>query len=102
MQVWHTGMVSISHVMRRIRWDMLTDSYRILAQRCTWPKFLVGDYTKGERGMKIPPLKNDPYNPGLRYDSVVDKPSKPSMYIIFQIISIIPSTFLPCDSYPNL
>ena len=47
-------------------------------------KVLVGDYTKGAKGIKAPPLKNDPYNPGLRYDSVVDHGSNPSMYIIFQ------------------
>mgnify|MGYP002803931348 FL=1 len=47
-------------------------------------KVLVGEYTSGAKGMKAPPLKNDPNNPGLRYDSVVDHPSNPSMYIIFQ------------------
>ena len=47
-------------------------------------KVLVGDYTRGASGMKAPPSKNDPYNPGLRYDSVVDHPSNPTMYVIFQ------------------
>ena len=47
-------------------------------------KVLVGDYTKGAMGLKAPPLKNDVNNPGLRYDSVVDHHSNPSMYIIFQ------------------
>jgi poly [ADP-ribose] polymerase 10/14/15 len=47
-------------------------------------KVLVGEYTRGASGMKAPPSKNDPNNPGLRYDSVVDNPSNPSMYIIFQ------------------
>ena len=47
-------------------------------------KVLVGEYTKGKKGMKTPPTKDDPYNPGLCYDSVVDHRSDPSMYIIFQ------------------
>ena len=47
-------------------------------------KVLVGEYTRGASGMKAPPSKNDPNNPGLRYDSVVDHPSNPKMYIIFQ------------------
>ena len=47
-------------------------------------KVLVGEYTNGKKGMKTPPTKNDPYNPGLCYDSVVDDCSNPSMYIIFQ------------------
>ena len=47
-------------------------------------KVLVGDYTKGAKGMKAPPLKNDSNNPGLRYDSVVDHLNNPSMYVIFQ------------------
>lgn len=47
-------------------------------------KVLVGEYTRGAPGLKAPPSKNDPNNPGLRYDSVVDHPSNPKMYIIFQ------------------
>ena len=47
-------------------------------------KVLVGEYTKGEKGMKAPPSKNDPKNPGVRYDSVVDNIRNPTMYVIFQ------------------
>lgn len=47
-------------------------------------KVLVGEYTKGASGMKAPPSKNDPNNPGLRYDSVVNNVHNPTMYIIFQ------------------
>ena len=47
-------------------------------------KVLVGDYTCGKSGMKAPPSKNDPDNPGLLYDSVVDNTSNPTMYVIFQ------------------
>ena len=47
-------------------------------------KVLVGVYTKGASGMKAPPSKNDPNNPGVRYDSVVNNIQNPTMYIIFQ------------------
>ncbi|CAB4040614.1 poly [ADP-ribose] polymerase 14-like, partial [Paramuricea clavata] len=47
-------------------------------------KVLVGEYTKGVSGMKAPPTKSDPNNPGLRYDSVVNDIRNPRMYIIFQ------------------
>ena len=47
-------------------------------------KVLVGEYTTGASGMKAPPSKNDPNNPGLRYDSVVNSVNNPTMYIIFQ------------------
>ena len=44
-------------------------------------KVLVGDYTKGAKRMKALPLKNDPNNSGLRYDSVVDQQSINVHYI---------------------
>jgi hypothetical protein len=47
-------------------------------------KALVGDYTKGERGMKEPPTKNDPNNPSLLFDSVVNDVKSPSIFVIFQ------------------
>ena len=47
-------------------------------------KVLVGDYTLGTTEMKAPPLKYDPTNPGLRYDSVVDNVKQPRIYVIFQ------------------
>lgn len=47
-------------------------------------KVLVGNNTRGKRNMKAPPSKNDPENPGLLYDSVVDNTNNPTMYVIFQ------------------
>ena len=46
-------------------------------------KVLVGRYTTGERGMKAPPSRDEPGNPGVRYDSVVDNVRNPSIFVIF-------------------
>lgn len=61
-------------------------------------KVLVGEFAKGASGMKAPPPKNDPYNPGLRYDSVVDKIINPSMYIIFQDNQYYPEYLLTLNN----
>ncbi|XP_064602045.1 protein mono-ADP-ribosyltransferase PARP14-like [Liolophura sinensis] len=42
-------------------------------------RVLVGDHTQGRSGMIVPPNKSGP----ILYDSVVDNPANPSMYIIF-------------------
>ncbi|XP_028403594.1 protein mono-ADP-ribosyltransferase PARP14-like [Dendronephthya gigantea] len=47
-------------------------------------KVLAGDYTKGNKKMKVPPSKNDPNNPNLLFDSVVDEMVNPSIFVIFQ------------------
>ncbi|XP_046842592.1 protein mono-ADP-ribosyltransferase PARP14-like [Xenia sp. Carnegie-2017] len=47
-------------------------------------KVLVGEYTLGKEGLKEPPSRNDLGNPGLLYDSVVDSPSNPKIFVIFQ------------------
>ncbi|XP_046843187.1 protein mono-ADP-ribosyltransferase PARP15-like [Xenia sp. Carnegie-2017] len=47
-------------------------------------KVLVGKYTLGKEGLKAPPSRNDPSNPGLLYDSVVDNQNNPTMFVIFQ------------------
>ena len=44
-------------------------------------KALVGDFTGGAHGMLTPPSK--PNNPDQLYDSVVDNPSNPGIYVIF-------------------
>ena len=33
--------------------------------------------------MKAPPSRNDPDNPGVRYDSVVDNVQNPSIFVKF-------------------
>jgi len=44
---------------------------------------LTGEYTKGDRSMKVPPPKDPKRSTGIMYDSVVDNTSKPVMYVIF-------------------
>ena len=52
--------------------------------RCLYvAKVLVGKYTTGSTGMKAPPSRNDPSNPGLLYDSVVDNMNNPGIFVIF-------------------
>ncbi len=46
-------------------------------------KVLVGEFTRGAEKMKAPPLKNDPANPGSRYDSLVDDVRNPRIFVIF-------------------
>ena len=46
-------------------------------------KVLVGEFTIGTREMKTPPLKNDPANPGLPFDSLVNNLSNPTIFVIF-------------------
>ena len=48
-----------------------------------YARVLTGEYIKGNRQMKTPPPKNDPNNPSLHYDSTVDRPQNPSMYVIY-------------------
>eukprot|EP00731_Ephydatia_muelleri_P032731 Em0024g275a len=43
---------------------------------------LTGSYTAGKQGMKVPPPK-DPENEAVLFDSVVDKTTDPSMFIVF-------------------
>ncbi|XP_041369508.1 protein mono-ADP-ribosyltransferase PARP14-like [Gigantopelta aegis] len=42
---------------------------------------LTGDFTQGQRGMRVPPVKST--NQSQLYDSVVDNVNGPGMYIIF-------------------
>ena len=46
-------------------------------------RVLVGQYTNGAQGMKAPPSRNDPTNPGVLYDSLVDNVHNPSIFVIF-------------------
>ena len=46
-------------------------------------RVLVGKFTAGKGGMKVPPSRNDPNNPGLLYDSVVNDVGDPSVFVIF-------------------
>ena len=44
-------------------------------------RVLIGVYTKGKRGLKVPP--EQPGKPGVLYDSVVDNVSNPKMFVVF-------------------
>ena len=44
---------------------------------------LVGEYTKGHSSMIVPPNKNST-DAHETYNSVVDNPAKPSIYVLFQ------------------
>nr|XP_014267986.1 poly [ADP-ribose] polymerase 15 [Maylandia zebra] len=45
-------------------------------------RVLTGVYTLGQKDMMVPPPRN-PQQPHDRYDSVVDRMYKPSMYVVF-------------------
>ena len=45
---------------------------------------LTGDYTSGHKNYKDSPSKNDPSNPALRYDSVVDNVNTPGIFVVFE------------------
>ncbi|XP_038654293.1 protein mono-ADP-ribosyltransferase PARP14-like isoform X2 [Scyliorhinus canicula] len=47
-------------------------------------KVLTGDYCKGEKGLKEPPLKDPQGNSRDRYDSVTDGASPPQAFVVFQ------------------
>ena len=44
-------------------------------------KVLTGDFTKGEESMIVPPHKTSPSTG--KYDSVVDNPQNPSIFVVF-------------------
>ena len=53
-------------------------------------KVLVGSYTKGDSSYRRPPLK-DPSNPASDlYDSCVDKPSNPTIFVVFDTDQFYP------------
>lgn len=45
-------------------------------------RVLVGEYTKGDSSMIVPPPKN-PSRTEVIYDSVVDNPSNPAAFVVF-------------------
>ncbi|XP_033757736.1 protein mono-ADP-ribosyltransferase PARP14-like isoform X2 [Pecten maximus] len=49
-------------------------------QRMYLCKVITGEFTQGTRGMRVPPAKGQAH---LLYDSVVDTPANPGMYIVF-------------------
>lgn len=59
-------------------------------------KVLTGDYTKGDHSMKTAPLKETGNIP-LRYDSVTDDITRPSMFIIFNDTQAFPEYIITCE-----
>ncbi|XP_028395842.1 uncharacterized protein LOC114519859 [Dendronephthya gigantea] len=47
-------------------------------------KVLVGKYSLGKKDMNAPPSRNDPHNPGLNFDSLVNDTTDPTIFVIFQ------------------
>ena len=46
-------------------------------------RVLSGEYTKGRRGMKAPPAKDPSKNEAILFDSVVDNPENPTIFVVF-------------------
>ncbi|XP_054462621.1 protein mono-ADP-ribosyltransferase PARP10 [Anoplopoma fimbria] len=59
-------------------------------------KVLTGDYTKGDHSMKTAPLKETDDIP-LRYDSVTDDITKPTMFVIFNDTQAYPEYLITCQ-----
>ncbi|KAM4725000.1 protein mono-ADP-ribosyltransferase PARP10 isoform 1-T2 [Anableps anableps] len=59
-------------------------------------KVLTGDFTKGCHSMKTAPLKETGNIP-LRYDSVTDDITKPSMFVIFNDTQAFPEYLITCQ-----
>lgn len=69
-----------------------TDGYKFIFVS----KVLTGDYTKGCHSMKTAPLKETGDIP-LRYDSVTDDITKPSMFVIFNDTQAFPEYLITCQ-----
>lgn len=59
-------------------------------------KVLTGDYTLGDHSMKTAPLKETGDIP-LRYDSVTDNITKPTLFVIFNDTQAIPEYLITCQ-----
>uniref|UniRef100_A0A3Q2UJS5 Poly [ADP-ribose] polymerase n=1 Tax=Fundulus heteroclitus TaxID=8078 RepID=A0A3Q2UJS5_FUNHE len=59
-------------------------------------KVLTGDFTKGNHSMKTAPLKETGDIP-LRYESVTDDITKPSMFVIFNDTQAFPEYLITCQ-----
>uniref|UniRef100_A0AAY4D1M5 Poly [ADP-ribose] polymerase n=1 Tax=Denticeps clupeoides TaxID=299321 RepID=A0AAY4D1M5_9TELE len=59
-------------------------------------KVLTGDYTVGQHEMKAAPLKEDSAIP-LRFDSVTDSMSRPTLFVIFNDTQAYPEYLITCQ-----
>ena len=60
-------------------------------------KVLEGKYTKGEKGLIVPP-PIDASNPNICCDSVVDDVSKPLIYVVFSDYQYYPEYLITFKS----
>lgn len=58
-------------------------------------KVLTGDYAVGGQGLRAPPLREGAGAP-LRYDSVVDNPLQPAIFVIFNDTQAYPQYLITC------
>ncbi|XP_074434164.1 protein mono-ADP-ribosyltransferase PARP10 isoform X2 [Larus michahellis] len=58
-------------------------------------KVLTGEFAAGGRGLRAPPLR-DGAGPPRRYDSVVDDPRRPAIFVIFNDTQAYPQYLLTC------
>ena len=48
-----------------------------------YARVLTGLYERGNSTMKTPPSLNDQNNPSLHYDSTVNDPGRPTIFVIY-------------------
>ncbi|XP_074997077.1 protein mono-ADP-ribosyltransferase PARP10 isoform X2 [Calonectris borealis] len=58
-------------------------------------KVLTGEYAVGRQGLRAPPLREGAGAP-LRYDSVVDNPLQPAIFVIFNDTQAYPQYLITC------
>ncbi|XP_074745857.1 protein mono-ADP-ribosyltransferase PARP10 [Strix uralensis] len=58
-------------------------------------KVLTGEYAVGGQGLRAPPLREGA-GPPLRYDSVVDNPRHPGIFVIFNDTQAYPQYLITC------
>lgn len=61
-------------------------------------KVLTGEFTVGRPGLKAPPLRDQAGTgaPPRRYDSVVDNPQRPGIFVIFNDTQAYPQYLISC------
>uniref|UniRef100_F6TYG6 Poly [ADP-ribose] polymerase n=1 Tax=Ornithorhynchus anatinus TaxID=9258 RepID=F6TYG6_ORNAN len=64
-------------------------------------RVLTGEYTAGKPGLRAPPLRRATGNAPLRYDSVVDCPRQPSIFVIFHDTRRCPAFLITCQRRPS-
>ncbi|KAM7075385.1 protein mono-ADP-ribosyltransferase PARP10 isoform 2-T2 [Molossus nigricans] len=63
-------------------------------------RVLTGDYGKGHRQLRAPPLRG-PGHVLLRYDSAVDCLRQPSIFVIFHDTQALPTHLITCEHIPR-